>query len=102
MLTEAQDTLTTGDEAPYRLAVHPAGEAVVCSVGGDCRLFALRQEESKEVKIVTAEREIQVLQGVGEQNCLVFSADGSRIAAGGDDGHLRVIEWGTWKVEARK
>jgi prolactin regulatory element-binding protein len=100
-LTDAVDTFATGDDPPYRLAAHPAGEAVVCSLEHDCRLFQVRAREdgdSSKVRIGAAEREIPALQGIGEQNCLVFSPDGTRLAAGGEDGHLRVIEWGTFKV----
>lgn len=98
VLTDALDKLVTGDDPPYRLAAHPAGEGVVCSFEKDCRLFQVRRADGGEMKVGAAEREIPALQGVGEQNCLVFSADGSRLAAGGDDGHLRVIEWGTFNV----
>ncbi|XP_024360191.1 SEC12-like protein 2 [Physcomitrium patens] len=99
VLTDALDTFTTADDPPYRMAAHPAGEGVVCSFEKDCRLFEVcRDDASGKVKVGVAEREIQGLQGVGEQNCLVFSPDGTCLAAGGDDGHLRVIEWGTFKV----
>lgn len=100
-LTDAVDTFATGDDPPYRLAAHPAGEGVVCSLEKDCRLFQVRREDGGEVKVGPAEREIPALQGVGEQNCLVFSPDGTRLAAGGEDGHLRVIEWGTFKVDTQ-
>lgn len=98
LLTDALDTYSTGDDTPLRLAAHPAGEGVVCSFEKDCRLFEVLRESSGDLNVRVAEREIQVLQGVGEQNCLVFSPDGIRLAAGGDDGHLLVIEWGSFKV----
>lgn len=100
-LTDPEHTLDTGDDPPYRLAAHPAGEGVVASLEKDCRLYHVRRREAgKVVEVEAAEEEIQALQGVGEQNCLVFSPDGTRLAAGGDDGHLRVIEWRTNKVDA--
>ena len=71
---------------------------MLCSFASDCRLFQLRRADGDEVTVRAAEREIPALQGVGEQNCLVFSPDGSRVAAGGDDGHLRLIEWGTFNI----
>lgn len=100
-LTDAVDTFATGDDPPYRLAAHPSGEAVVCSLENDCRLFHVRREEGEKKgkgRVEAAERQIPALQGVGEQNCVVFSPDGTRLAVGGEDGHLRVIEWGTFKV----
>ena len=101
VLTDALDKHATGDDPPFRLAAHPAGEGVVCSFEKDCRLFQVRRGDDGEVKVGAAKREILALQGVGEQNCLVFSPDGTRLAAGGDDGHLRVFEWGSFKVRAR-
>lgn len=98
VLSDALDTFSTGDDPPLRLAMHPAGDGFVCSFEKECRLFGMKKEEGGKVKVLAEDREIQVLQSIGEQNCLVFSADGTRFAAGGDDGHLRVVEWPSLKV----
>jgi prolactin regulatory element-binding protein len=98
VLSDAVDTFSTGDDPPLRVAVHPGGEAIVCSFEKDCRVLEVCRE-GENVKVVSAERDGEAsLQGVGEQNCVVFSADGTRLGLGGDDGHLRVLEWPSLKV----
>ncbi|CAM6098985.1 unnamed protein product [Calypogeia fissa] len=91
VLSEAISTSSTDDDPPYRLAVHPGSNEIVCSVSKDCRLFELRSDDG--VKLESSEKLRKPLRDVGEQNCLVFSADGTRFATGGEDGHLRVFEW---------
>lgn len=98
VLSDAVDTFSTGDDPPLRVAVHPGGEALVCSFEKDCRVLEVCREGEK-VKVVSAEREGDAaLQGLGQQNCVVFSADGTLLGLGGDDGHLRVLEWPSLKV----
>jgi prolactin regulatory element-binding protein len=100
VLSDAFHNFSTDDDPPYRLAVQPGGKGFVCSFQNDCRLFTLKKaaDDDGETRIFSDERQIDVLQAVGEQNSLVFSADGTRLAAGGDDGHLRVVEWPSLKV----
>ncbi|KAJ9540216.1 hypothetical protein OSB04_026722 [Centaurea solstitialis] len=81
---------------PVSLAVHPSGDDVVCSTTkAGCRLFQLYGQE-KNVKLVT--KDLKPLQDVGPQRCLAFSPDGSRLATGGVDGHLRIYEWPSMRV----
>ncbi|KAL3682196.1 hypothetical protein R1sor_000218 [Riccia sorocarpa] len=96
VLSEAIHTLSTDDDPPYRLAVHPGSNEIVCSISKDCRLVELSAEE--EVKLEVSKRVVHPLQDVGEQNCLVFSRDGTRLAMGGVDGRLRVFEWPSLKL----
>ncbi len=100
VLSDAFHNFSTDDDPPYRLAVQPGGKGFVCSFQNDCRLFTLKKaaDDDGETRIFSDERQIEVLQAVGEQNSLVFSPDGTRLAAGGDDGHLRVVEWPSLKV----
>ncbi|KAL2611024.1 hypothetical protein R1flu_022716 [Riccia fluitans] len=96
VLSEAIHTLSTDDDPPYRLAVHPGSNEIVCSVSKDCRLVELNAEE--DVKLELSKKVVQPLQNIGEQNCLVFNRDGTRLATGGEDGHLRVFEWPSLKL----
>jgi prolactin regulatory element-binding protein len=100
VLSDAFHNFSTDDDPPYRLAVQPGGKGFVCSFENDCRLFTLKKaaDDDGGTRIFSDERQVEVLQAVGEQNSLVFSADGTRLAAGGDDGHLRVVEWPSLKV----
>ncbi|MCO5587133.1 hypothetical protein L7F22_041080 [Adiantum nelumboides] len=88
--------LSTEDDPPYRMAVHPTGHGIVCSFTQSCRLFEMVRTNGSEpdnMKLEPANKALTQLQEVGQQRSLVFSADGTRFAAGGDDGHLRVFEW---------
>jgi prolactin regulatory element-binding protein len=83
--------------------MHPGGRVFVCSLENGCRLFTLKKAaDNPNPGIFPSERQIEFLQSAGEQNSLVFSADGTRFAAGGDDGHLRVVEWPSHKVSIER
>ncbi|KAJ7970523.1 SEC12-like protein 1 [Quillaja saponaria] len=76
---------------PVAITVHPGGDDIICSfTNGGCKLFELYGGESS-MKLLA--KELPSLQGVGPQKCLAFSVDGSKFAAGGVDGHLRILEW---------
>ncbi|GAB4836333.1 PHD finger containing protein Phf1 [Ancistrocladus abbreviatus] len=81
---------------PVGVAVHPSGDEIVCSTtSGDCKLFEL---SSRETGTKLLSKELACLQGVGVQKCIAFSVDGSRLASGGVDGHLRIFEWPSLRV----
>ncbi|PNX71556.1 SEC12-like protein 1-like, partial [Trifolium pratense] len=76
---------------PVAIAVHPSGDEFMCSLSnGSCKLFVLYGHEAN-VKLLA--KELTHLQGIGSQTCITFSVDGSKFAAGGLDGHLRIMEW---------
>ncbi|CAN1238708.1 SEC12-like protein 1 [Linum grandiflorum] len=75
------------------IAVHPSGDDFVCSTtNGGCKSFEL---EGEETNLKLRAKELSVLQSVGPQKCLAFSVDGSKLASGGVDGHLRILNWPT-------
>eukprot|EP00850_Spirogloea_muscicola_P000231 SM000001S04633 [mRNA] locus=s1:1338867:1342121:- [translate_table: standard] len=77
--------IDTEDDAPFRCAVDPGGDGIVASFSNDCRLFSLHLgDDDKDGPSISASKtSLPVLQGIGEQKCLVFSTDGSHLAAGG-------------------
>lgn len=76
---------------PVAIAVHPSGDDFMCSLSnGSCKLFELYGLEAN-MKLLA--KELTPLQGIGSQTCITFSVDGSKFAAGGSDGHLRIMEW---------
>ncbi|VFQ62682.1 unnamed protein product [Cuscuta campestris] len=75
---------------PVSIAAHPSGDGVVCSTTTGCKFFELSGREDN-LKLVC--KELVHLQDVGQQKCLVFSVDGSKLALGGADGHFRLFEW---------
>ncbi|CAN1172067.1 SEC12-like protein 1 [Linum perenne] len=73
------------------IAVHPSGDHFVCSTtDGGCKSFEL---EGEETNFKIRAKDLSALQSVGPQKCLAFSVDGSKLASGGVDGHLRILNW---------
>uniref|UniRef100_A0A251T4Q3 Putative WD40/YVTN repeat-like-containing domain-containing protein n=1 Tax=Helianthus annuus TaxID=4232 RepID=A0A251T4Q3_HELAN len=70
------EKLETGDDLPYRMAVHPGGEGVVCLLPKSCS--HLRKCFDK-------------LEDIGQQVAVTLSQDGSLLAVGGEDGTLRMF-----------
>ncbi|CAH8381730.1 unnamed protein product [Eruca vesicaria subsp. sativa] len=79
-------------DLPYRMAVHPLGNGLICALPQSCKRFdwesIMRQRKGEE-----SEEVINELEDVGQQLALVFNKEGSVLAAGGEDGTLRVFEW---------
>ncbi|OIW13207.1 hypothetical protein TanjilG_17650 [Lupinus angustifolius] len=76
---------------PVAIAMHPNGDDFVCSLSnGSCKAFEVCGHETK-TKLLA--KELPSLQGIGAQKCITFSVDGAKFAAGGLDGHLRIVEW---------
>ncbi|KAM0961182.1 hypothetical protein ACFX13_020922 [Malus domestica] len=92
--------LNTGSALPYRMAVHPAGSGLVCSFPDSCRWFELEEESNEVPKLALrqSERVLEQLQDVGQQLALAFDKDGSLLAAGGEDGKLRVFKWPSMEI----
>ncbi|KAJ6841109.1 SEC12-like protein 1 [Iris pallida] len=80
---------------PLGFSVHPSGDEVVCSTRNGCRLFELNNQDSD---ITLLPKDLPPLQSIGPQKCLAFSTDGSRFATGGEDGHLRILEWPSLRI----
>ncbi|GLT71558.1 hypothetical protein SLA2020_435680 [Shorea laevis] len=76
--------LGTGSDLPYRMAVHPGGDGLVCSFPKSCRWFEWDGEKSEEAH--------KLAISVGINN------EGSALAAGGEDGNLRVFMWPSMKI----
>ncbi|KAF9594929.1 hypothetical protein IFM89_035493 [Coptis chinensis] len=93
--------LGTGADLPYRMAVHPGGDGVICSFPKSCRWFEWDVPESSEkhkVDLKSSEKMLTQLEDVGQQLAVTFNAEGSALAVGGEDGHLRVFKWPSMEV----
>uniref|UniRef100_A0A0D9XU33 Anaphase-promoting complex subunit 4-like WD40 domain-containing protein n=1 Tax=Leersia perrieri TaxID=77586 RepID=A0A0D9XU33_9ORYZ len=86
----------TEEQVPYRMAVHPRGDGVLCAFPNGCRLFRWEspQGERPHNLALRADREaLTELTDAGLQLAVSFSGEGSILATGGEDGHLRVFKW---------
>ncbi|XP_062181873.1 SEC12-like protein 2 [Phragmites australis] len=86
----------TKEEVPYRMAVHPRGDGVLCAFPNGCRLYRWKSKEGKEpckLALKSDEEALVELKDVGSQLAVLFSGEGSVLATGGEDGNLRVFKW---------
>ncbi|XP_062171018.1 SEC12-like protein 2 [Alnus glutinosa] len=93
--------LGTGSHLPYRMAVHPGGDGLVCSFPKSCRWFEWdgeKSEEAHELGLKSSDKVLTKLKDVGQQLALAFNNEGSALAAGGDDGNLRVFMWPSMEI----
>ncbi|KAM3741412.1 hypothetical protein ACB098_08G175000 [Castanea mollissima] len=93
--------LVTESGLPYKMAVHPHGDGVVCSFPQSCRWYAIDEDKSEGIKKLDpnlSDKVLTPLEDVGQQLALKFNNEGSALAAGGEDGNLRVIKWPSMEV----
>ncbi|XP_022882083.1 SEC12-like protein 2 [Olea europaea var. sylvestris] len=86
----------TGSDLPYRIAVHPGGEGLICSLPKSCRWFDWDSTTSKDehsLSLKSSEKVLEKLEDVGQQLALTFNNEGTLLAVGGEDGKLRVFKW---------
>ncbi|KAK8512739.1 hypothetical protein V6N13_090508 [Hibiscus sabdariffa] len=86
----------TDSDLPYRMAVHPHGDGIICAFQQNCRLFEWKECEDNEVHklgVKVSQKVLIQLEDVGQQLSMTFNSDGSILAVGGEDGSLRVFKW---------
>ncbi|KAE8022854.1 hypothetical protein FH972_008618 [Carpinus fangiana] len=93
--------LGTGSDLPYRMAVHPGGDGLVCSFPKSCRWYEWGGEKSDQAHklgLKLSDKVLTQLEDVGQQLALAFNNEGSALAAGGEDGNLRVFMWPSMEI----
>nr|XP_009784441.1 PREDICTED: SEC12-like protein 2 [Nicotiana sylvestris]XP_016458355.1 PREDICTED: SEC12-like protein 2 [Nicotiana tabacum] len=85
----------TGGDLPYRMAIHPGGDGLICSMPKSCRWFDwdIQRADNLSLGLRSSERVLEPLQDVGQQLALTFNNEGSLLAVGSEDGKLRVFKW---------
>ncbi|XP_047964936.1 SEC12-like protein 2 [Salvia hispanica] len=95
--------LGTGSDLPYRIAVHPGGDGVICSFPKNCKLFEWDSERSTDdqsLSLKSSEKLLEPLEeeDVVQQLALTFNSEGTLLAAGDEDGKLKVFKWPTMET----
>ncbi|XP_057425041.1 SEC12-like protein 2 isoform X2 [Lotus japonicus] len=95
--------LETDSQLPYRMALHPKGDGLICAMEMPkcCRWFDWDQNKNSEIHklgLKLSEKVFTELEDVGQQLALAFNNDGTALATGGEDGSLRVFKWPSMKV----
>ncbi|KAF5451028.1 hypothetical protein F2P56_031331 [Juglans regia] len=93
--------LGTGSDLPYRMGIHPGRDGLICSMPKSCRWFKWEVEKSEEVHklgLKLSDKVLTQLEDVGQQLALAFNKEGSALAAGGEDGNLRVFKWPSMEI----
>ncbi|CAN1139614.1 SEC12-like protein 2 [Linum perenne] len=88
--------LVLGSELPYRMALHPKGDGLICALQNSCRFFKWDETEENgthKLGVKESEKSLDQLQDVGQQLALVYDTDCSTLAVGGEEGNLRIFKW---------
>ncbi|XP_022151705.1 SEC12-like protein 2 [Momordica charantia] len=91
----------TGSDLPYRMAVHPAGDGIICSLPKSCSFLKLDIKKDAGVQklgLKLSQEVLSQLEDVGLQLALAFNNEGSLLATGGEDGNLRVFKWRSLEI----
>ncbi|KAK9091654.1 hypothetical protein Sjap_024831 [Stephania japonica] len=79
-----------------KVAVFKSSSRVVNCSNASFRWFEWDEQNSAETSrlgLKSSEKVLTRLENVGQQLALTFNHDGSILAVGGEDGHLRVFKW---------
>ncbi|CAL1386778.1 unnamed protein product [Linum trigynum] len=93
--------LVLGSELPYRMAVHPKGDGLICAMQNSCRFFEwdeIEENETRKLDVKVSEKALDLLQDVGQQLALAYDTDSSTLAVGGEEGNLRIFKWPSMEV----
>ncbi|CAH9069558.1 unnamed protein product [Cuscuta epithymum] len=93
--------LGTGTDVPYRMAVHPGGEGLICSLPKSCRWFewdASNTTDDGALALKSSQRVLKNLEDIELQLALTFNNEGSLLAVGGEDGKLKVFKWPSMEI----
>ncbi|XP_028097205.1 SEC12-like protein 2 isoform X1 [Camellia sinensis] len=93
--------LRTGADLPYRMAIHPGGDGIICSLPKSCRWFEwdpVKGTDVQKLGLKSSDIVLDKLEDIGQQLALTFNNEGSVLALGGEDGKLRVFKWPSMEI----
>ncbi|XP_014509601.1 SEC12-like protein 2 isoform X1 [Vigna radiata var. radiata] len=102
--SQAVFKLGTDSELPYRMALQSQGDGLICAMETPkvCRWFDWdyqnKSSEIHKLSLKMSDKVLTQLEDVGQQLALAFNNDGTTLAAGGEDGNIRVFKWPSMEV----
>mmetsp|Transcript_10317 Transcript_10317/g.31048 ORF Transcript_10317/g.31048 Transcript_10317/m.31048 type:complete len:383 (-) Transcript_10317:443-1591(-) len=84
------------EDCPIRMAAHPAGKILVLALGGGglCRIdLTVPEHGGAPVLALATGEEADRLAKLPVAKALAFSSDGRRLAVGGEDASVIVLDW---------
>ncbi|THG00129.1 hypothetical protein TEA_006932 [Camellia sinensis var. sinensis] len=79
--------LRTGADLPYRMAIHPGGDGIICSLPKSCRWFEwdpVKGTDVQKLGLKSSDIVLDKLEDIGQQLALTFNNEGSVLALGGE------------------
>ena len=103
-LTEEVAKFNVGQDAPYRMKMHPSGKSIVISLAtGGIKVVQITTSDNEALpvlswpspSVMSAAEKCSSFLGVIK--CMAFSSDGTLLALGTEDGKVHIISWPTLK-----
>ncbi|GBG61213.1 hypothetical protein CBR_g19746 [Chara braunii] len=92
-LSQEIQWISTGEDPPLRLVVHPQGQVLLVATTTGFSAFGIRYRRNGSMVFSAMETPAALRAELSEQKAMVFSGDGSCLALGGTDGRLLVFSW---------
>ena len=98
-LSEEVSKFNLGEEAPYRMKIHPSRKSAVVSMAtGGFKVVKIEMEDGEAIpslswplpSIMSAAEKCSF---VGVIKCISFSSDGTHLALGTEDGKIHILSW---------
>lgn len=104
-LSEEVGKFNLGENAPYRMKMHPSGKSLVVSMAvGGIKVVKIDISEGEALPILSwplpaVRAAAEKCSFVGVVKCMSFSADGTGLALGTEDGKVHVLSWPSLKKQ---
>ncbi|KAK9844529.1 hypothetical protein WJX74_003654 [Apatococcus lobatus] len=94
-LAEPSGSLSLGNDAPMRSALHPSGRSLLLAMGnGGLQRIAVRPQLPSPPDVYVEDDGLaEQIPGTAIAQCLRFSDDGRFVGMGFTDGSVQVLEW---------
>ncbi|KAI8022880.1 SEC12-like protein 2 [Camellia lanceoleosa] len=86
---EKVSKLRTGADLPYRMAVHPGGDGIICSLPK----VAVKNTDVQKLGLKSSDKVLDKLEDIGQQLALTFNNEGSLLALGGELSYFLKLEF---------